>query len=359
MKRLLGICLLVFVALIGCSQEKVETVKVGLVTGEMGLDDKSFSEITWKGITEFASGHENVEIQYVTPKDTELATLVNAVDNLVLSGNEVVVLTGFVFEETAGQVAKAYPDVKFILIDGQPSVKGEYKTFDNVLSIFFTEHEAGFLSGVASALETKTGKLGFLGGVEVPAVQKYGWGYLTGVAFANQYFDLDTEVLEYLYQGTFSDFSAGQAISGGMFDKGIDIIQHAGGAVGSGAIVEAKQRENVYIVGVDTDQYFEGSKGDNSVILTSAMKHINVAVVEHLEKYIKGEFKGGQVITMDITQNAVGLPNNNPNLSANTCNKLEEVKQLLKQGEIKVPSTKEETRDFLDKYNYDYSDLNF
>ena len=124
MKKVALLAMVAVFMLVGCGKKEVkeDVVKVGLVTDLMGIDDKSFSEITWKGVSEFANEHENVEAQYITPKDGELPTLVSAVDSLVMSGNEVIVLTGFTFEETAGQVAKLYPDVKFILIDGQPLV---------------------------------------------------------------------------------------------------------------------------------------------------------------------------------------------------------------------------------------------
>jgi len=364
LKRLLGICLLVFVALIGCSQEKVETIKVGLVTDSGSISDKSFNQGSWEGVLQFQKENENVEVQYVQPHEENLQDYMNAIDNLILAGNEVIVMPGFKFEETADKVAKLYPDVKFILIDGQPSEDGEYVSHDNVVSIYFKENESGFLAGVASALETKTNELAFVGGFDIHSVYKFGIGYLSGVAYANQHLGTEAQVTEYIYAGSFTDVDMGKAVGGAIYDKGVDIVFHASGGVGVGIFSEAKTRaengENVYVVGVDVDQYSEGviSNGE-SVTLTSAMKQLGVAVNTHLQYWLNGEFKGGQVITMDITQNAVGLPNNNPNLSANTCNKLEEVKQLLKQGEIKVPSTKEETRDFLDKYNYDYSDLNF
>lgn len=353
-KFLLAFIMVLIVA--GCSaQSQTDEIKIGMVTDIAGVDDKSFSEITWKGISEFAEEHEDVKAQYVTPSDTSTATLVSAVDNLVLSGNEVIVLTGFTFEETAGEVAKVYPDVKFILIDGQPLVDGEYVSYDNVSSIFFNEHEAGFLAGVASALETKTGKVGFLGGVEVPAVQKYGWGYVAGIAYANKTFNREVVVADYVYQGTFTDFTAGQTIAGGMFDKGIDIIQHAGGAVGAGAIGEAKQREDVYIVGVDTDQYDDGLlPSGESVILTSAMKHIDVAIKHELEDVLKGKFVSGVAVT-----SLVGLPQNNPNISTNTANTIVEVQEHISEQVVTVPSSLEELVDFLDTYEFDYSGLDF
>ena len=357
MKKFALLLMIAMLALVGCSVgNKVKeepTMKVGMVTDIAGIDDKSFSEITWKGVSEFAKEHQNVEAQYVTPSDNALPTLVSAVDNLVLSGNEVIVLTGFTFEETAGAVAKMYPNVKFILIDGQPLVDGEYKSYDNVVSIYFNEHESAFLTGVASALETKTGKLGFIGGIANDAVKKFGWGYVAGVAYANQTYNTDAHVVDYVYSGSFSDVSMGVSLAGGMFDKGIDTIMHAAGGVGVGAMKEAKTRGDVKIVGVDVDQYHEGLTSDgSSIILTSAMKNIDVAVKEHLGYCLNDEFKGGQVFTLGITDNGVGIPSENPNLSNDTISKVEETMKQVKDGAVAVPSSLEDLHWFLNNYNY-------
>lgn len=357
MKKFVLLFMVAMLTLVGCSVEnetkEESTVKIGMVTDIAGIDDKSFSEITWKGVSEFAKEHQNVEAQYVTPSDNALPTLVSAVDNLVLSGNEVIVLTGFTFEETAGAVAKLYPNVKFILIDGQPLVDGEYKSFDNVVSIYFNEHESAFLAGIASALETETGKLGFIGGIANDAVKKFGWGFVAGVAYANQTYDTNAYVTDYVYSGSFSDVSMGQSLAGGMFDKGIDTIMHAAGGVGVGAMTEAKTRGNVKIVGVDVDQYHEGLMSNGtSIILTSAMKNIDVAVKEHLTHYVNGEFKGGQVFTLGITDNGVDIPSENPNLTEDTVAKVEEAKEQIKSGAVAVPSSLEDLHWFLNDYNY-------
>lgn len=365
MKKLLfSIMTLLFtISLVACSpkeEAKEDIVKIGMVTDLAGVDDKSFSEITWKGVSEFAKEHQNVEAQYVTPKDNSLSTLVSSVDNLIMSGSEVIVLTGFTFEETAGTVAKIYPNIKFILIDGQPLVDGEYVTYKNVVSIYFKEHEASFLSGVASALESQTGKLGFIGGVSNDAVKKFGHGFVAGVAYANEVYGTSSYVTDYVYSESFSDVSMGQSLAGGMYDKGIDIILHAAGGVGVGAITEAKTRGDVFIVGVDVDQYHEGvMENDNSIILTSAMKNIDVAVKEHLGYYLNNEFKGGQTFTSGITEDGVGLPNKNPNLSDEVVKKVEETLAKIKNGEVVVPSSLEELESFLNEYNYSVDGVNY
>ena len=341
--------------LVGCSpKEKVETIKVGMVTDAGSIDDKSFNQGSWEGVLQFASKHDNVETQYIQPKGETLQDYLEAIDNLILAGNEVVVMPGLKFEETANVVAQDYPEIEFILIDGQPLEGEDYVAHNNVVSIYFTEHEAGFLSGVASALQTKTGKLAFVGGFPIHSVDKFGWGYVAGVDYANKNLDTDAEVVDYIHAGSFTDVDAGKSIGGGLFDKGVDIIQHASGGVGVGIIAEAKTRaengEEVYVAGVDVDQYSEGliSNG-KSIILTSAMKRLDVAVATHLEHWLNGEFKGGEVITMDFQQDGVGLPAENPNLTEETKIQLEKVKELMKKGEIKVPSTQEELDEYLAK----------
>ena len=338
MKKLIGLFLVGCLTLFGCSTKSTEedVVKVGFVSDVAGIEDGSFSQLTWEGIKEFQSEHDGVEIQYVTPKDTSTSELLNNIDNLVMSGNEVIVASGFAFQEAIEQASEIYKDTKFIIIDGVVER-------DNVVSIAFAENEAGFLAGVATALESQTGKVGYLGGIDVPAVVSYGLGYVSGVAYANAHFDTNVEVSEYVYSGT----------SAGMFDKGVDIIMATAGVATQGAIAEAKQRDNVYIVGCDSDQYSDGlQKDESSVVLTSAMKRIDVAVKDVLVKCVNGEFPGGKSIMMTLSTEGVGLPSENPNLSESTIGQVNEVIKVIKDGNLQVPSTVEELHTFLDEYNY-------
>ena len=350
MKKLIGLFLVGCLTLFGCSTKSTnhekEFLKVGYLSGEGGVEDGSFSQLTWEGIKEFQSEHDGVEIQYVTPKDTSTSELLNNIDNLVMSGNEVVVASGFASQEAIEQASEIYKDTKFIIIDGVVER-------DNVVSIAFAENEAGFLAGVATALESQTGKVGYLGGIDVPAVVSYGLGYVSGVAYANAHFDTNVEVSEYVYSGTFTDFNVGQMLSAGMFDKGVDIIMATAGVATQGAIAEAKQRDNVYIVGCDSDQYSDGlQKDESSVVLTSAMKRIDVAVKDVLVKCVNGEFPGGKSIMMTLSTEGVGLPSENPNLSESTIGQVNEVIKVIKDGNLQVPSTVEELHTFLDEYNY-------
>lgn len=332
MKKFIGLFLVGCLALVGCSQKEGvqgDTIKVSMVSDVAGVEDGSFSQLTWEGLKSFGETHENVEVSYVTPKDTNTTELVSNIDNLVMKGNQVIVVAGFAFQEAIEQASANYPDVDFVLIDGVVEA-------DNVVSVSFAENESGFLAGVASALESKSKKVGYLGGIDVPAVVNYGEGFVQGVEYANEHFGIDVVVSDYVYSGTFTDFNVGQTLSGGMYDKGVDIIMATAGVATQGAISEAKQRGGVYVVGCDSDQYADGLDDNGSVVLTSGMKYIDVAVIDILTKWINNEFPSGEIIEMNAQSNGVGLPSENPNLQNSTIEKLKEVEQLLKEGKIQL-----------------------
>ena len=371
-KNKLVIALAVMTSLVGCAKETVkeDVVKIGMVTDAGTIDDKSFNQGTWEGILEYQEDHPEVEVQYLMPTGETTQDYLEAIDNLAMTGVEVMVLPGFKFEEALGVAQERYPDINFIAIDATPLV-GEkedgtllYEVAENTISIFFTEQQASFLTGVAAALESQTGKVAFLGGVELPAVQKLGWGFVAGVAYANAHLGSDVEVVDYIYQGTFTDLDAGKSIAAGMYDKDVDVILAAAGVVGVGAINEAKTRaesgEDVYVIGVDVDQYDEGLMQDgSSVMLTSAMKYLGQAAYEQIEAHVNGEFDGGRVVMMDINANGVGLPKENPNLSNKTTDIVNQVVWSIQDGAIEIPSTKEDLLLFLDELNQDFGDLNY
>ena len=335
----------------------VELVKVGMVTDSGTIDDKSFNQGTWEGVLQYKSENGTIEEKYLQPSGEQHTDYVNAINDLVDAGFEIIVTPGFKFETAVNEAAGNHKDNTFILIDGSTH-SGDYNfvKHDNVVCVFFNEHEAGFLAGVAAALETKSGKLGYIGGMEIPPVQKFGWGFVAGVKYANENFGTKAEVTDYLYQGTFTDVAAGQTLAAGMYNKGIDIIFAAAGGVGVGVFNEAKQRaekgESVFVVGVDVDQYETGkTKSGASVTLTSAMKRIDVAAYNYIDDKIKGSFPGGEIITLALADEGVGLPKENPNLSADTIAKVEQAKKDVLDKKVMVPANADEIKaEGLEKY---------
>lgn len=337
-------------------------LKVVMITDSGSIDDKSFNQGTWEGVLRYEEEAGGIDASYLTPADNSTEAFLTSIDNAVLSGAEVIVTPGFAFEEAIGKAHQQYPKVKFVLIDGQPLVGDEYVMEKNVQSISFKEQEASFLTGVATALQSQTGKVGFIGGIQVPAVEKLGWGFVSGVAYANAKLGTSVEVVDYVYQGTFDDTQAGQMIASGMYDKGADVILQAAGLVGVGAMTEAKLRteagDKVYIVGCDVDQYESGlMANDKSIILTSAMKKLDEAVYQALTDIQANAFKGGSVSVLGIMENGVGLPQDNPNLTENVVASVESVKHLIQTGEIEVPATLEKVKAFLTECGMDSSFL--
>ena len=359
--------------LVACAKaEETEEkgIKIGMVTDSGTIDDKSFNQGTWEGVLEYKEDNPSAEVQYLMPTGETTQDYLEAIDNLAMTGVEVMVLPGFKFEEALGVAQEKYPEVKFVAIDAEPLVGTDadgnpvYEVADNTVSIFFAEQQASFLAGIATALETETNKVAFLGGMEVPAVQKLGWGFVAGIAYANARLGTDVEVTDYIYQGTFTDLDAGKAIAAGMYDKGVDVVFAAAGVVGVGAINEAKTRaesgNEVFIVGVDVDQYDEGLlTNGSSVILTSAMKYLGQAAYEQIDAYANGEFKGGRTSLMDVNMNGVGLPGANPNLSDETIKQVNEAAKMIREGEIEVPKTKDGLILFLDQMNCDFGNLGY
>lgn len=354
-KRVLALVLVVMLVglmVAGCAQtNETEKTKVGMVTDSGTIDDKSFNQGTWEGIKRYETDKGTIETSYQQPDNESETDYINAISDLVDNGYQIIVTPGFKFETAIYKAQDQFKDTTFILIDGEPHSEdySQFKIGENVVSVFFNEHEAGFLVGVAAALSTETGKLGFVGGMEIPPVQRFGWGYVAGVKYANDNFGTNAEIVDYLYEGSFNNVAGGQQIASGMYDKGIDIIFHAAGGVGVGVFSEAIERatngQNVWVIGVDADQYEAGrlsADSDKSVTLTSAMKGVDVAAYDYIDAKLNDKFPGGEKITMSLADGAVGIPNENPNLSEDTIAKVEQAKKAVLDGEFTVPATQEE-----------------
>jgi basic membrane protein A len=324
-------------------------LKVGMVTDAGTIDDKSFNQGTWEGIQKAAKDLK-VKIKYLKPTGTTEADYVKEIGNLKDAGYSLIVTPGFKFETAIFVTQDKYAKTKFVLIDGSPNngawdATRKEKVGANTVSIFFAEHESGFLAGVASALQVKTGDFGFIGGMEIPPVQKFNWGFQQGIAYANK--NLGTSVTmkaeNVIYQGTFSDVAAGQQLAAQMYDRGVKVIFCAAGGVGVGAINEAKTRaaKGVWIVGVDSDQYAQGIySGDKSIILTSAMKRVDSAAYDMIKAEKDGKFPGGQTLVFNAKNNGVSIPAVNPNLSADVSKKTAEILAQMKEGKIVVSAEK-------------------
>lgn len=318
-------------------------LKVGMVTDAGTIDDKSFNQGTWEGILKAAADF-GLETRYLQPGGETESYYITEIGNLAAAGFNLIVTPGFKFETAIYLAQEQHKNVKFVILDGYPH-SGDWNPVvgPNTVSIFFAEHEAGFLGGVAAALQLKSGDLGFIGGMAIPAVQRFNWGFQQGVAYANE--NLGTSMTikpeNVIYQGSFDNVAAGQVLAATMYDRGVKAIFAAAGGVGVGVINEAKARasagQEVWVVGVDVDQYSEGIySGDKSIILTSAMKGIGVAAYDMIADALAGTFPGGEILNFTAMNNGIGIPATNPNLDAAVASKVNELFSMLADGRLTV-----------------------
>ncbi len=318
-------------------------LKVGMVTDAGTIDDKSFNQGTWEGILQ-AEADLGITTRYLKPNGTTEAEYLQEIGNLYDAGYEFIVTPGFKFETAIFAAQDKYKDAKFVLLDGSPHA-GDWNVVvgDNTVSIFFAEHESGFIAGYATALQLQEGSLGFIGGMEIPAVQKFNWGFQQGVAYANEHAGTNCvmDPQDVVYQGSFDNVAAGGQLAATMYDRGVQAIFAAAGGVGVGVINEAKARavagDDVWVVGVDVDQYADGLyDNENSIILTSAVKGIGVASYDMIQAELEGTFPGGEILTFDASNNGVGLPSENPNLDADVLAQVAELFKLVANGTVVV-----------------------
>lgn len=323
-----------------------DTIKVGMVTDSGTIDDKSFNQGTWEGIQKAQKDLGIAEPKYLKPSGETKADYMKEIGNLYDAGYRLIATPGFKFETAIYEAQDKYQDAKFVIIDGTPNDGAEpanYKVGENTVAINFAEQQAGFVAGVAASVQLKEGDLGFIGGMEIPAVQKFNWGFQQGVAYANANLGTKTTLKQenVVYQGTFNDVAAGTQLANAMYDRGVKAIFCAAGGVGNGVITAAKSQvdagKEVWMIGVDRDQFDDGVYADGkSVVLTSAIKKVDSASFNMVKDLKDGNFPGGQSLVFDITKDAVGIPETNPNLSDDTMKVVNDIYAKLKDGSITV-----------------------
>lgn len=317
------------------SDDFVETFQIGLITDTGGIDDKSFNQGTWEGVLRLVEqlGLPEENYRYIQ-SDTDADYLPN-INTFTDEELDLIVMPGFLFAEALTAAAAQNPEQFYMIIDSVVDAP-------NVASAVFAEHEGSFLVGVAAALKAQEAgedTVGFIGGMDFDLIQKFEAGFEAGVWAVDS-----TMTVLVDYVGDFSDSATGQSLAVKQFDAGAYVVYHAAGSSGNGLIAEAKERrengEDVWAIGVDKDQYEEGLYGDDdeSAVLTSMMKRVDVAAYMVGGATYFGFFPGGEVLTFDLTNDGVGLPAENPNLSQAIMDAVEEYKQDILDGTYTVPT---------------------
>lgn len=255
-----------------------------------GKSDKSFNEAAYNGIEKFK---EETGIDYIEYEVTQVSQREQAADRMVRKGADIVIAIGFAQASAVEKAAKKYPNTKFTLIDMVVDLP-------NVQSIVFREEQGSFLVGIAAAMASKTGKVGFIGGMDIPLIRKFALGYKEGVKHANP----DAEVIENM-TGTTPDAwnnpNEGSELATSQFDRGADVIFAAAGGTGIGVYQSAADSQKLAI-GVDSNQDYLHP----GVMLTSMLKRVDVAVYKALKSAQDGTWKSG-IQVLGLAEDGVGF----------------------------------------------------
>ena len=311
-------------------EEKSEKLKVAMITDVAGVNDQSYNQSAWEGL-ERAGKELGVEVKYLESKqDSDYTT---NVETLVDEDVDLIIGVGSKLGPTMEEAAKNYPEQKFAIVD---------ETYDeipsNLKSVLFKSEQASYLVGLIAGKMSETKNVGFIGGLDIPVINTFKYGYMAGVKTANADCEIQTQ-----YANSFTDQAKGRAISSQMISKNADVIFIAGGDVGTGAI-EAIKEANKYGIGVDRDQ---SDLAPNNV-LSSAIKRVDVGMYETVKELVEGNFQGGKSVTYGLEEDGVGIADTTSNLVPQDI--LDFVNgqiEKLKSGEISVPKTEEEYNEFI------------
>lgn len=302
--------------------------QVALVMDLGILNDKSFNQGSWEGMQQYCD-ENNLTYKYYKSKDADAASFQMTIEEAISSGAEVVVCPGFSFEVPVYNLQTKYPDVKFILIDGEPHNEdySVYTTASNTMAVLFQEDQAGFLAGYAAVKDGST-SLGFMGGIDLPAVIHYGYGFLEGAEYAASEDNVSVNV-NYTYTGSFDASDEAEAMATDWYNGGTQVIFGCGGLVGNSVMLAAENSESGKVIGVDVDQSQE-----SITVVTSAMKMLSNAVYDALADVYDGSFVGGKATTFNINNDGVGIAMDTARFTSFTQDDYDVVYNKLVSGEI-------------------------
>lgn len=281
-----------------------DTTEVVMITDIGGIDDGSFNQGTWEGIVRYCE-ENNISYEYLAPLDQTDDDYLTSIELAVGMGAKIILCPGYLFEPAIFQAQDLYPEVTFVLIDGHPQDGNytEFRTEANVYAITFAEQECGFLAGYAAVMDGYR-KLAFFGGMGVPAVMRYGYGYVEGAEYAAKELGLaagEVEVI-YWYSGDFYAAPAKLTTLSGWYESGTEVIFSCGGSIYENAVAAAESMEDKYVIGVDVDQAHLSER-----IITSAVKNLGDIAYIQLDLFFKGQFVGGDY-TLGVVEDMVSLP---------------------------------------------------
>ena len=322
MKKFLALllaCLMIVSVFAGCAgaNDAGDGYKVAMITDYGDITDQSFNQTTWEACVKFGNDN-NIPVKYYKPATNDTAGRVAQVELAVAEGYNVIVMPGYAFGGTIAEVSATYPNVKFValdvakgdLLEGGVALKGEqydynpdnwdlskYVYMDNVYCAIYQEELCGYMAGYA-AVKLGYTKLGFLGGMAVPAVVRYGYGFVQGVDAAAKELNVTVD-LKYVYGNQFFGDADITAYMDTWYQGGTEVVFACGGGIFMSAVDAAKKVEGAKVIGVDVDQAGviaayaagEGASADeiakyDDLTVTSAMKGLAPTTIDTLTDII-------------------------------------------------------------------------
>jgi basic membrane protein A len=309
-------------------------ITIGMAYDIGGRGDKSFNDSAAAGLDK-AKADFGVDAQELEPtsggenREENLRTLAEA-------GTPLVFAIGFAFADGIKATVPDFPDTDFAIVDDASNEA------PNLASLTFAEEQGSFLVGVAAALKSTTGKIGFVGGVEVDLIKKFQAGFEAGAEAVNPNIDIQ---VAYLTQppdfSGFGDPAKGKEAALAMYQQGADVVYHAAGGSGTGVFQAAKEysdsnNTHVWAIGVDSDQYLTAGADLQPYILTSMMKRVDNAVYSTIKDFVEGNFTAGNHV-FDLKVDGVGYATSGGFID-DIVPQLEDYKAKIISGEIVVPT---------------------
>jgi len=317
-------------------------VKVGLAYDIGGRGDKSFNDSAAAGLDR-AKKVLKVTAREVTVTQGTDSEREDKLRLLAKAGYNPVIAVGFLYAGPIKNVAADYPNTQFGIIDDS-SVE-----LLNVAGLVFAEEQGSYLAGVAAALASKSGKVGYIGGVRTSLLQKFEAGYVAGVKATNKKATVDVKyITEFPDFSGFNDPAKAKVIAKGMIDRGVDVIYSAAGGSGAGnfqaATAAAKAGKKVWTIGVDSDQYLSASAAEKKNMLTSMIKRVDLAVYDVIAAVAAGstvndilDEKGLYGRRYDLATAGVGVSYSGGYITKYKA-QIDKAAAAIKSGKIKVPT---------------------
>jgi len=281
MNRLLGSTVALFgVVVLGALAQAQSTIKPAIVYSTGGKFDKSFNEGVSKGAEKYKTLTQVTIAEFEPSNETQFE---QALRRFAQRGQDPIIAVGFSQAVALEKVAKEFPKTRFTLIDSVVNLP-------NVRSVLFKEQEGSFLVGLAAALASKSGKIGFLGATDSPLIRRFQCGYEQGIKYANAKAELIANMTG-TTPAAWNDPGRGAELAKGQFDRGVDVVYAAAGSTGIGVLQAARDRGK-YAIGVDSNQNYLHP----GTMLTSMLKRVDSAAYRSFEEAQSGKWTGGTMV---------------------------------------------------------------